>query len=79
MNSIQLPTLTRTKAEAQTLAAQLFPGEQTALARLKSESTRVGCLCIRLTRLAGALMSLPNAAAPLQSTVLVLKMACKAG
>jgi hypothetical protein len=32
---MNLPNLTRTKAEAQQLAAELFPGEQTALARLK--------------------------------------------
>jgi len=30
-----LPSLTRTKAEAQQLAAELFPGEQIALARVK--------------------------------------------
>jgi hypothetical protein len=32
---MEFPALTRTKAEAQRFAAELFPGEETALARLK--------------------------------------------
>jgi len=33
------PTFTRTKAEAQKLAAELFPGDRAALARLKPDTT----------------------------------------
>jgi len=36
---MNLPTLTRTKTEAQQLAAELFPGEHAALAKLKPGTT----------------------------------------
>lgn len=36
---MNLPPLTRTKAEAQRLAAELFPGERAALGRLKPGTT----------------------------------------
>ena len=36
---MNFPTLTRTKAEAQKLAAGLFPGEHIALTRLKPGTT----------------------------------------
>lgn len=36
---MNLPTLTRTKAEAERLAAEVFPGEAIALARLKPGTT----------------------------------------
>jgi hypothetical protein len=39
MTTINFPSLTRTKTEAQQLAAALFPGEQIALARVKSGTT----------------------------------------
>ena len=39
MNLIIFPSLTRSKAEAQQLAAKLFPGDRAALARLKTGTT----------------------------------------
>jgi nucleoside-diphosphate-sugar epimerase len=36
---MNFPVLTRTKAEAERLAAELFPGEAIALARLKPDTT----------------------------------------
>lgn len=39
MNTIIFPNLTRTKAEAQQLAGDLFPGERIALSRLKPGTT----------------------------------------
>ena len=39
MTTINFPKLTRTKTEAQQFAAEIFPGERIALARLKPGTT----------------------------------------